>query len=249
MRQIHGIFFGVVGLLMAPLATAGEADFDINCGAVPAACQAAFKGVIEDASAALSYKALGPAEATGITGIGIGAFVNYSPVANDADWQTLTSSNVDAVGIAGISAHKGLPFGIDVGAFYAAIPGTGAKTYGAELRYAILEGGVASPALALRGSYTATSGIDDFDYDAWGADISVSKGFTFLTPYAGIGYVSAKADPKGANAALAGLSKVTIDRERFFAGMRITLAILEITPEYERQGDNNSYNLRLGFSF
>jgi hypothetical protein len=249
MRYLHGVMFAVAGVLSSPLAMAGEADFDINCGAGPAACQAAFKGVIEDASASLSHKALGPAEATGVTGFGVGAFVNYSPVSNDSDWQTLTNSNVDAVGIAGIAAHKGLPFGFDVGAFYAAIPGTGAKAYGAELRYAILEGGVASPALALRGSYTATSGIDDFDYDAWGADISVSKGFTFLTPYAGIGFLSAKGDPKSAAAAAAGLSKVTVDSERFFVGMRITLAILEITPEYERQGDNNSYNLRLGFSF
>ena len=42
--------------------------------------------------------------------------------------------------------------GLEIGAFYSAIPGTGAKLLGGEVRYAILEGGVASPAVAIRGA-------------------------------------------------------------------------------------------------
>ncbi len=233
-------------LAFAPVAYA-DSDFDIDC---TTACQAAFEGVVSDISAALNYKALGPAEATGLLGFGVGAFVSYTPVENEQAWRALTGSDVDAVAMAGISAHKGLPFGIDIGAFYTAIPGTGAKAYGAELRYAILEGGIAQPALALRGAYTATGGIDDFDYESYSADISLSKGFALLTPYIGAGYVWATATPTGdAAEAPLNLQEVEVDNERFFVGMRITLAILELTPEYERIGDNNAYNLRLGFSF
>ncbi len=229
----------------APAAQAGS-DFDIDC---TIGCQAAFEGVVTDISAALNYKALGPAEATGLLGFGVGVFANYTPVQNEEAWRTLTGSDVDAVAMAGISAHKGLPFGIDIGAFYTTVPGTDADAYGAELRYAILEGGIAQPALALRGAYTATSGIDDFDYEAYSVDISLSKGFTLLTPYIGAGYVWATATPSGSVAEALDLQEVDVDNERFFVGMRITLAILELTPEYERIGDNNAYNLRLGFSF
>ncbi|HEY1076288.1 MAG TPA: hypothetical protein VGE51_06335 [Fontimonas sp.] len=237
-------------LLVSMLAFAPHAqasDFDIDCAT---ACQAAFEDVVTDISAALNYKALGPAEATGLLGFGVGAFVSYVPVQNEQAWRTLTGSDVDAVAMAGLSAHKGLPFGIDIGAFYTAVPGTDAKAYGAELRYAILEGGIAQPALALRGAYTATSGIDDFDYDAYSADVSLSKGFTFVTPYIGAGYVWATATPSGSvTGAPLNLEEVEVDNERFFVGMRITAVLLEITPEYERVGDNNAYNLRLGFSF
>ncbi|MFP5305572.1 MAG: hypothetical protein ACLGI7_07075, partial [Gammaproteobacteria bacterium] len=114
--------FSIAGAA-AVVATGASADteFEIECSV---SCQAAFEGAVEDIAAALNYKALGPAEATGITGVGVGAFISYTPVENDADWRTLTGTNVDAVGMAGIVATKGLPFGLDVGAFYTAIPET-----------------------------------------------------------------------------------------------------------------------------
>lgn len=233
-------------LAMSSGANAGT-EFGVSCAID---CQAAFADVVEDVAAALNYKALGPAEPTGITGVGVGAFINYTAVENKDAWSRLTGGeDVDAIGMAGIVATKGLPFGLDVGAFYTAIPGTSVKAYGAELRYAILEGGVASPALALRGAYATTRGIRDFDYAAYSADVSLSKGFAVLTPYVGAGYVWASADPRGANAQAAGLRKTDADHERLFVGMRISLLLLEITPEYERTGDNNGYNLRLGLSF
>lgn len=228
---------------------AADADFEVDCNALLADCQGAFVSVVKDASAALGYKALGPSEATGLTGFGIGAVISYVPVGDKQAWKTLTGSKVDEIGAAGIVVHKGLPFGIDLGAFYSTVPGADVDVYGGELRYAILEGGAATPGLALRGSYTTTKGLDDFDYQSWGADLSVSKGFTFLTPYAGVGYTRATADPRSAAAQTAGLSKVEIDHGRFFAGMRITLLLLELTPEYERQGEVDAYSLRAGFSF
>ncbi len=236
-----------LSMFVAPPAMAST-EFDISCAGT-ALCQAAFEGAVKDIAAALNYKALGPAEATGVLGFGIGAFVNYTPVRNDEAWRTLTGTDVDFIGMAGVVAHKGLPFGLDVGAFYTAVPDTSVKAYGAELRYAILEGGVASPALALRGAFTRTSGIRDFDYDSISADISLSKGFALLTPYIGAGYVWATAEPRGDQIQVIGLSKAEADEERFFVGMRISLLLLEITPEFERIGDNSAYNLRLGFSF
>ncbi len=232
----------------APAALAGtEFNVSPDCGVT---CQNAFEGAVEDISAALNYKALAPAESTGVLGFGVGAFVNYTPVENRKDWKQLTGTDVDFVGMAGLVVSKGLPFGFDVGAFYTAVPDTDVSAYGAELRYAILEGGMAEPALAVRGAYTTTNGIDDFDYEAYSVDMALSKGFTFLTPYIGAGYVWSTATPQGAvTGAPFNLREVEVDHQRIYVGLRITVAILELTPEYERQGDNNGYSLRLGFSF
>ncbi|HWU67534.1 MAG TPA: DUF6588 family protein [Stenotrophobium sp.] len=232
-------------LLAAPAAFAGSPDFSLSCATTSTCAQSDFRNVSEDLTAGLHYRSLAPAEATGITGIGVGAYGTYTRVQHEASWKNLTGSDVSAIGMAGIAVHKGLPFNFDVGATYSAIPGTSARLWGAELRYAILPGGIAEPALAVRVAYTGTSGIDQFKYSATSADLSMSKGFAFLTPYIGVGYVRGVADPDAST----GLQKETINKSRVFAGARIALLLFEITPEYERTGSNNSYNLRLGFSF
>lgn len=241
MRRI--LLVVALSLIAAP-AFAGKPDFGVSC-LNPLTCQADFRAVTEDITAAVGYKALGPAEATGITGIGVGAYGAYSPTRNKDAWNNLTGTSVNGVGMAGIAVHKGLPFGFDVGATYTAVPGTSARLYGVELRYAILQGGVAEPAVAIRASYTGSTGIDELKVSTTSVDASISKGFAIVTPYAGAGWVRGKADPDAST----GLKDETVNKAKFFAGMRVSFVIFELTPEYERVGDNNSYNLRLGFSF
>jgi len=236
-------------LLSLATTVAWADDFEIQCSAASAECRQAFHDAAKDVSAALNYKMLAPAEATGLLGFGIAAIGSYVPVENKDAWRTLTGENLDGIGMAGGVINKGLPFGIDVGAFYAAVPGSGGAAYGAQLRYAILEGGVASPALAVGASYTKTSGIDDFDYSSWGVDVTVSKGFAFLTPYAGVGYRSSSLKPTDEVKATYGLQNEDDDAARLFVGARITMVFFDITPEYERSGDNNVYSLRAGFTF
>ncbi len=238
------LFLALTLSLGAVPAFASSPDFAVACGLNPN-CQSDFRAITEDITAAAGYKALGPAEATGITGFGLGAYGAYSPTEHKDAWNNLTGTNVTGVGMAGVALHKGLPFGFDVGATYAAVPGTSARLYGVELRYAVLEGGVAEPAVAIRASYTGSTGIDDFKFNTTSVDASISKGFAMVTPYAGAGYIRGRANPDSST----GLKTETVDRARLFAGMRVSFVIFELTPEYERVGDNNSYNLRLGFSF
>lgn len=238
-------FLPAIGLAVAAPLWAAEPDFDLCGPDSPVCSQSDFEGIVQDASAALNYKALGPAEATGLTGISVAVFASYVPVENEQAWRNITGEDVDAVGMAGVRVTKGLPFGIDLGAFYSTVPGADVDVFGAEVRYAILEGGVASPALAVRANYVATSGLDDFDYNSWGADVSISKGFALLTPYLGAGWQQYSADPNGS----LGLTEAEEGNERIFVGMRIGIALLDITPEYERIGDNNAYNLLFGLSF
>jgi hypothetical protein len=227
------VLLGVAGLAQAK-------DVDIE----PGAAQGAFDAVAEDLVAAIDYKAAGPSEATGLTGFGLGLVTTYVPVDED-DWSNVTGSDFDAVGMVGLQATKGLPFNIDVGAFYATAPGSNVDVLGGEIRYAILPGSTVAPAVAVRLSYVTVSGIDDFDLDSMSYDVSVSKGFGPFTPYAGVGRVDGSADPDPAF----GLDEAEVKETKLFAGARLTLGIIEFTPQYTKLGDANSYTLRMGFSF
>jgi hypothetical protein len=222
-------------------------NFDFGCINSPGGCalfQNEFRDISQDITGGLDYKALGPSEATGLSGIDIGAYVTYTPVQNKTSWKRVTGSDVDAVGMAGISLRKGLPFNIDVGVSLSAVPQTSAKVYGAEVRYAFLPGTNFTPAVALRAAYTASSGIDHFSFNTSSVDLSVSKGFTVFTPYAGVGYLRGNTNPD----AISGLKDERVSKAKLFAGSRISLGFLDITPEYERVGNSNSYSLRVGLS-
>ncbi len=205
--------------------------------------QADFNSVARDVTAAFDYRALGPAAATGITGISVGGFASITPVRDRGAFQRLTGHDTSILTVGGINATKGLPYGIDVGAFVAGVSGTSAALYGAQLRYALLEGTALTPAVALRGSYTGASGINDFDYHSYGADVSISQPLLLLTPYAGVGYVWGHLSPHD------GLNNTSVTRPKGFVGLRFSLlGLLQVTGEYERLGSDNIYSARLGVS-
>lgn len=231
-------------LLMAAVPLSAQAidvDFDII---VDNPAQTDFRSVAEDLAATFNSKSLSPAEPGGITGFAIGAFATYVPTDSAGAWRRLVGSNVDEVALVGVIAQKGLPFGIDVGASYGGVPGTDARVAAGELRYALLEGSVVSPAIGLRGSYSTLSGIDDIDYDSYGMDLSISKGFGPLTPYGGVGYVWSRFEADSRF----GLDDEDVQETRVFVGLRLS-ALIGITPEYERVGDRDAFNLRFGIAF
>jgi hypothetical protein len=233
------VCLGLVGVARA------EEDLEIQ----PGAFQSDFRAVSEDIIATIEYKALGPAEAGGWTGFEVAAFGAYVPTENEESWKRLTGQDVEELGLVGVRVQKGLPFNIDVGAFYSGVPEYGVGIYGAEVRYAILPGSTVMPAFAIRGTYDELHGLDDFDLRSYSVDASISKGFAFLTPYAGAGYVWGVSEPKGTIAELSGLERENIKKAKFFAGVRIALALLRITPEFEQVGSNQSFNLLVGIGF
>ncbi|MCI0749661.1 MAG: hypothetical protein L0Y32_03820 [Nevskiales bacterium] len=235
MRRLTAVML----LSLASVPAMGK-DVEIVC----TGCQAAFQSISEDLIATLDYKALGPAEATGLTGIGVGVVASYVPVDVEADWVTVTGQSFSELGLAGIQVTKGLPFGFDLGAFYSTVPDSNVDILGGEVRYALLKGSATSPALALRGSYMMVDGIDTFDLESTAVDLSLSKGITLVTPYIGVGYVMGESDPNG----FGGLQKVDVEEAKVFLGARFSLLFLELTPEVGQIGDILTYSLRLGFS-
>ena len=236
-------------LAAALLAVSGAAvagDFDFNPGSTPQD----FALITKDLTGGLNFKSLHPAETNGITGIGVGVTFSYTKTAERQAWQEMTGSDVNFVPVAALKAVKGLPFGFDVGAFYSTVPGASAKLYGAEVRYSIIDGGIATPAVTIRAAYSTVAGVDHFDFETKSVDLAVSKGFTLFTPYAGVGQVWGEAEGKGEFGpnGTRNLGNPDSKETRTYAGLRIGLGLLDITPEYERVGDNDSFSLLLGLS-
>jgi hypothetical protein len=210
--------------------------------------QPEFKAFSQDLGAALSYKAVSPAEPLGITGFDIGLEVTGTKLNHSDIWDKASSGSAPStVPVPKLHVIKGLPLNFDVGAVYTKIPTTNISLLGGELRYAILEGGVASPALAVRGTFTKLSGVDQLDFSTKGLELSVSKGFAMLTPYAGVGEVWVDSKPK-ANAATV-LNKESFQQTKYFAGVNINFALLNIDLDYDNTDSTNSYTVKLGWRF
>lgn len=213
-----------------------------------ALAQAEFRLLSEDLGAALSYKPVTPAEPLGVTGFDLGLVVTSTDVSKSSAALAKasgTTSTINTLLIPKLHVAKGLPFGIDVAAFYSAIPTTNIKLTGAELRYAIIGGGVALPAVAIRGAKTWMSGVNQLSFDTSSLDISISKGFAMFTPYAGVGqvWVNSAANVAGTNGAL----NASFTQSKVFAGANLNLGLVNFALEGDKTGDATSYSFKFGF--
>ncbi|MBI3479365.1 MAG: hypothetical protein HY016_03260 [Nitrosomonadales bacterium] len=208
--------------------------------------QSDFRLFSEDLGSALSYKAVTPPAPLGITGFDLGLEVSSTEMINSSLWNTMTGGggSVNSLVVPKLHVFKGLPLGIDVGAFYSAVPTTNIKLYGGELRYAIIEGGMAMPAVGIRGAMTKLSGVDQLAFGTKSLDISISKGFAMLTPYAGVGSVWVTSTP------LVGpLTEEAFRQNKIFAGANLNMGFTNFALEYDKTGSAASYSAKLGFRF
>lgn len=230
----------VIGCFTQPVLAA-------NINTLQLLSQPQFRLFSEDLGAALSYKSVTPAAPLGVTGFEMGVGVTTTKMNAPQLWTTVTGggSSLNSMILPKLHIYKGLPFNIDVAAFYSRVPTTNIKLTGLELRYAILEGGVASPAVAVRGSTTRLSGVDQLALSTKNLDVSISKGFAMFTPYAGIGSVWVDSTPNGAGT----LTKETFRQSKIFAGANINMGFSNFALEYDKTGTSTSYSAKLGFRF
>lgn len=235
----------IAGITCLSISTSAHAVGDLT--ELQTLGQNAFEAMSKDLGAAFSYKAVAPAEPLGITGFDIGIEFTGTKMENSAAWASATSDNsaISTLPLPRLHAHKGLPFNFDVGLSYVSIPSTEIKLTGYELRYAILEGGITMPALALRLTKSTLSGVDQLDLDTTGYELTVSKGFAFVTPYAGIGRVKTESVPKGT--AAVGLTKESFTDSKTYLGVNINFGFSNFAIETDKTGDSTSYTLKYGF--
>ena len=215
-----------------------------------------FKSLSKEAGAALAYRNLAPAASLGITGFDIGVEVSAVSIdKNSSYWSNAFNNDAPAyLFIPRIRARKGLPFGIDIGALYSYVPGSNIKLYGGELSKSILDGGISSPAVGIRATYTKLAGVSDLDLQTYGIDASISKSFMIFTPYAGAGMLWTESEARGnlkamSKAAGIDLASETVKMPRFFGGLKISpIPLFSVTVEAEYVV-RPIYSLKAAFSF
>jgi len=235
------------GLVVASLFAVSLPAVASNIDNLKALSQPEFRALSEDLGAALSYKPLTPTTPLGITGFDVGLAVTATKIKNSDLLQKAGAGDHSTLPVPSLRLNKGLPLDIDVGLMVGAVPGTNIRLYGGELRYAIVSGGAALPAIGIRGSYTKLTGVDQLDFNTKGVDVSISKGFLMFTPYAGVGKVWAASTPK--DIPPPGLSKESFSLNKVFVGFNLNFGLTNLAFEGDRTGKATSYGAKLGFRF
>lgn len=236
--------FATLGLALAVPAAHAARDID----QIQNLNQGEFRLMSEDLGAALSYKALIPAEPLGTAGFDLGIEVTATRLVSDSVLAKAMTSNDSpkTLFVPKVHIHKGLPFGFDIGLMGATVPNSNISLWGAELRYAILKGGTASPAIGVRASYSQLLGVDQLDLSTTGVDVSLSKGFAFVTPYIGGGVVWVRSTP---NLPIPVLGSEEFSYGKYFVGLNMNFAVINILFEADRTGEATSYGLKFGWRF
>lgn len=204
--------------------------------------QSQFRQFSEDLTGAFSYKAVAPAEPQGLTGFDIGVETTFTKLENSSTWSTATGNSTSSfAAVPKLHAHKGLPLNFDIGAFYTAVPKNNVKLYGGELRYSLLGGNVAMPAIAVRGAFSKMTGVSQMDFDTQSMELSISKGFMMVTPYAGAGRVWSKSKPNVLN-----LGTESVTANKYFVGANVNFGLINFALEADKTGNNASYSGKLG---
>lgn len=231
-------------VMMALFSSSAAIAADINT--IGALDQRDFRLLSQDLGAALSYKGLVPAETLGLTGFDVSFAVTATQLENDSILSR-AANNADISStfpVPSLRVYKGLPFGLSIGGLLAQSSATDIRLIGGELRWAFLPGNVALPAVAIRGAMTKVTGIDQLDFDTQSIDLSISKGFLMLTPYAGIGRVRVNSTPQG----IASLGPEKFSQTRTFIGLNVNLGV-NLAFEVDRTGDTTSYGVKVGIRF
>lgn len=190
-----------------------------------------------------------PARAAGLLGFDIGLAATAVNVdTRSTYWRHAVGSDFTTggyVALPRIVVSKGFSVA-SVSAMYAKVSDTGIKTYGGALDVPIISGGLASPTLALRGSYATLSGVDVFDLKTYGAELFLSKGIGPVTPYGAIGRM--RVDGRGTIPATTRTPSVTLsdrsDMNRYTVGVRLSFFIPKIVIE-ATQAEVRSYSAKV----
>jgi hypothetical protein len=203
-----------------------------------------FDDLTNDLGAALSYKALTPDKPLSNLSFDINFDVSGTSLNSNAFEQATTSDAPNQLLMPKVRFHSALPLGFDVSAFYGSVPDSNIGLIGGEIRYAIYGGGTRMPAIAIRGTFSQLSGVDELDLNTRGLELSVSKGFAMFTPYAGVSTMRIESETN-----VLGLVGEDVTENKYFLGFNLNLGQMKITAETEKIGDEASTSAKIGVRF
>jgi hypothetical protein len=206
------------------------------------AVPALYKELANDIAAVSAKKNLNWAEPMGLVGFDIAASVTATSIESGAVFEEIADAELMGGNFytTTVNVMKGLPGGFDIGAQLSKAIDGDFDAQGVELRYAILDGTFATPALGLSLSYDRAS-VGDYDYKGYGVDLTLSKGFANVTPYVGVGRLEGDVEFEGA--------KMDVKLNKLFAGVNINLLFADLLVAVNQLEDNTSYSVKLGFTF
>ena len=196
-----------------------------------------------------------PARASGVLGFDIGVAATVVPVDESASyWRAAVPAGTSFsthgyIGVPRLVASKGFGFATISGT-YAKISNSGIKTWGGALDTPLLRGGVLTPELALRLSYSTLSGIDVFREKTYGAEVFLSKGFGPITPYAAVGRmrINAQGDVPATSRTHAFTLTDKSSMNRYTVGVRLSLLVPKLVVE-ATQAEVRSYAAKISIGF
>lgn len=206
--------------------------------------QAQFRDLAHDLGAALSYKGVIPATPLGVIGFDLGVAASATRVEHSDLLARAGNRASDVIYVPKLQLSKGLPWGLDIGAFVGVASNIDAPVAGADLRWAIVDDQLALPAVALRAAATRAGDVGGLRLSTASADLLVSKRLAVATPFAGVGLVQTRARYEGA-----ALAQESFNRTRYFAGLNLNLVLLNLAVEAERLGSNTTLSAKAGWRF
>ena len=230
----------IAALMLYAAGPAAAADL----GGAGSLAQGEFRRLSEDLGAAFAYKGVTPATPLGPIGFDIGVEVTGTRMENSSLFARAGAGSHSQLVIPKLHVTKGLFGGLDIGAFAGGTGDVGAALFGAELRYAILDDTLVTPAVAVRISGTRATGLGDLRIGTAAADLMVSKTFVALTPYAGAGMARVQAKAQGT-----ALAEEKINQGRVFGGLNVNLVGANFALEAEKMGRNTSLSAKVGLRF
>jgi hypothetical protein len=211
---------------------------------IGALSQGEFRRLAEDLGAAFAYKGVTPATPLGPLGFDVGVEVTGTRMENSSLFARAGAGSHSQLVIPKLHVTKGLFAGLDIGAFAGGTGDVSAALFGGELRYAIVNDTLTTPAVAVRLSGTRATGLGDLKIGTAAADFMVSKVFVALTPYAGAGIARVQAKPGGTT-----LAEEKFNKSRVFGGLNVNLVGANFALEAEKMGGNTSLSAKVGWRF
>ncbi|NOZ52983.1 MAG: hypothetical protein GXP08_07535 [Gammaproteobacteria bacterium] len=234
----------LISLSALCLFTAHSAQADQQINELTTLIDNQFKDLTQSLDVAQSYRVISTTKPLNTLNFNVGFEVTTTKVEPDSLLEQITPrKSPNALHMPRLHVRKGLPHGWDVGAFYSSLPDTDLQIYGGELRYSLFNQHRSLPALAVRGTYSYLSGVEDLYLTSTGLEFSVSKGFSGLTPYAGFGATWVDGEDE-----LSGYRE-NLTQTKYFLGLNFNLGLFNFAAETQQNGESSTTKAKFGLRF
>ena len=217
------------------------------------------RSVIKTFALGGDYKAIHYAAPEGLV-IGLDVGIEITAIKIDDKFKdALTKMGNNAMGdipgylpLPRLNITKGLPVGFDVGfsILKVNLQGINILNYGGSIKYAILPGGAAIPAIAVRGTFNRGKYFDKIKTSTYGIEGLASMNFIFVQPFAGLGFQKGTGEFDDSLPGAAGLDlKPSVSQARFFVGATLQTGFFHIAAEADFGSEVKTYSTKLSLNF